>query len=219
MMNNSILQLYGSTTQPHTASSNQQSATNHMTSSADHVTSHPHKQEASSEEKSLTTETLVPPSEMQHPLIAVPEDSTADPGLKLDSVSVCGPNSDQEGKREARMKRGLRSLDEVADGSRPKRKRVKAKSEKSASASTPSDIHGERKSKQGIYNYCWYVHYDTLFPVLCEWVGYLDSLDLVTERSSTGRKAYFKTSGMLRALCGASSAKLLTPSSSAKLNG
>ncbi len=141
MMNNSVLQLYGSTTLSQAVLTNEQPAIDQMTCVTGHMTSHSPTHKANPE-KSLTIEKLNPSLETQPNITTVPEDSvTNSPDIQQDSGLA------QTSKSESRIKRSRKLLDEGADGDCPKKKRVKSKSDKSANVSPPP--HSVGKSKQG----------------------------------------------------------------------
>ncbi|XP_064403165.1 nuclear valosin-containing protein-like isoform X3 [Halichondria panicea] len=160
MMNNSIIQLYGSNAGTPQTSTNERP--DHMQLSPDQVTSTSQPQNvvmapAQSAEHSLIankTEVLhVPKAEdANHTLSGISEVLTVqDPNLRIGSISKPTVPNDKEKsfakpKSEPRMKRGRRSLDEIADGDRPRRKRAKAKGESSNKDPT-SVVQGELEEK------------------------------------------------------------------------
>ena len=175
MMNNSIIQLYGSNAGTPQTSTNERP--DHMQLSPDQVTSTSQPQNvvmapAQSAEHSLIankTEVLhVPKAEdANHTLSGISEVLTVqDPNLRIGSISKPTVPNDKEKsfakpKSEPRMKRGRRSLDEIADGDRPRRKRAKAKGQ-SSNKDTTSVVQGEleEKHKQSMCTAsCTYIHY------------------------------------------------------------
>ncbi len=163
-MNNSIIQLYGSNAATPQTLTNER--LDHMQLSTDQVTSTSQPQDvvtamAHSAEHSLIankTEVIPNAEDANH---TISEALTVqNPNLKIDSISELSVPNDKEKsfaklKSESRMKRGRRSLDEVADGDRPRRKRAKAKGERSTE-NTTSVVQGEleEKHKQSMYTSC-----------------------------------------------------------------
>ncbi len=160
MMNNSIIQLYGSNAATPQTLTNER--LDHMQLSTDQVTSTSQPQDvvtdmAHSAEHANKTEVIPKAEDANH---TISEALTVqNPNLKIDSISELSvPNGEEKSfaklKSESRMKRGRRSLDEVPDGDRPRRKRAKAKGERSTE-NTTSVVQGEEeKHKQSMYTSC-----------------------------------------------------------------